>query len=95
MAIEGNAGPVPRSRAGFRLGGFGWGLARGAVKAAATTLCTVAIAALADKHTCHSAQKHHRSPLPASSDNKVAARICTCPAAFVRLDASSNGIGRN
>ncbi len=44
--------------------------ARGAVTAA--TLCTVAIAALADKHTCHSAQKRHQMPsLPVGFWNSV------------------------
>jgi len=47
---------------GFSLGRFGWGLAKGAVKVTAATLCTVAIAALADKHACHSAQKRHQIP---------------------------------
>lgn len=62
MALEGNAGPVLRLGAGLRLRGSGWGLARGAVKAAAATLSTVAIAALADKHTCHAAQQRHQIP---------------------------------
>ncbi len=49
-----------QSGPGFSLGRFGWGLARGA----AATLCTVAIAALADKHTCHEAQQRHQIPSP-------------------------------
>ncbi|DBA91691.1 TPA: hypothetical protein ACH3X1_003292 [Trebouxia sp. C0004] len=53
---------MPSSR--FSLGRFGWGLAKGAVKVTAATLCTVAIAALADKHTCHAAQKRHQIPSP-------------------------------
>ena len=44
-----------QSGPGFGLGRFGWGLAKGAAKLTATTLCTVAIAALADKHFCHTA----------------------------------------
>ncbi len=51
-----------QSRPGFGLGRFGWGLAKGAAKVTAATLCTVAIAALADKHTCHEAQKRHKVP---------------------------------
>ena len=51
-----------QSAPGFSLGRFGWGLAKGAAKLTAATLCTVAIAALADKHTCHEAQQRHQIP---------------------------------